>query len=152
MTYEELLISAENEGIEVVEVTFKGTGKGLHIEDTIFINKDISDIEKRCVLSEELGHYKTTYGNILDFNNPYSSKQENIARRWSYEKILGIIDIIRAFESGSRNRYEVSNFLNVTETFLDESINYYRSKYGLFFEIDNYIVYFEPNFGVMKKF
>lgn len=46
----------------------------------------------------------------------------------------------------------MAEHLEVTEDFLESSIQHYKEKYGVLFEIDNYIVFFEPNFGVMKKF
>ena len=39
MTYEGLVEEAALKGIEICETSFKGTGKGFHIEDTIFINR-----------------------------------------------------------------------------------------------------------------
>ncbi|WP_246517643.1 hypothetical protein [Clostridium aciditolerans] len=35
---------------------------------------------------------------------------------------------------------------------MNEAINHYREKYGIYCEIDNYLVYFEPHFGVLKYF
>ena len=48
-------------------------------------------------------------------------------------------------------RAELAEFLNVTEDFLEESIQHYREKYGLYCEIDHYIVYFDP-LGVLEMF
>ena len=71
-------------------------------------------------------------------------KQENKARDWAYEKLVGIIRIINAYKNGIRSRYELTGYLDVTEEFLQDAINYYKRKHGLFFKIDNYVVYFEP--------
>ncbi|PRR86018.1 hypothetical protein [Clostridium luticellarii] len=69
-----------------------------------------------------------------------------------YEKYAGIIKIINAFNLGIKTTYDLAKYLHVSETFLRNAINYYKIKYGLYFEIDTYIVYFKPNLGVMKKF
>jgi hypothetical protein len=41
--------------------------------------------------------------------------------------------------------------LNVTEEFLEASIAHYKEKYGLYYEIDHYIIYFDP-LGVLEMF
>lgn len=151
-SYEELLDDIKQEGINVIELdldTNKPCGKC--VGNTIFINDRISSKEKFCVLAEELGHYKLTVGNITDLKNISNRKQEIKARRWGYEKIVGIMQIIEAFEKGARSKYELADYLNVSEYFLDDAILYYKQKYGVYFEIDNYLVYFEPTLAITKR-
>ena len=57
--------------------------------------------------------------------------------------------LIRAYEAGCRNIFEMAEFLDATEEYLREAIQCYRSKYGICVAVDNYIIYFEP-FAVMK--
>ncbi len=151
MGYENLLNECSNLGIKVKEVVLKssdGRCKG----NRIAINKNLStQTEKKCVLAEELGHYHTTYGDILDQTKIENIKQEIIARRWGYEKLVGIVDIINAHRNGIRNRYELAEFLDVTEEFLNDAIEYYKCKYGICYKIDTYLIYFEP-LGVMEIF
>lgn len=145
MTYEDLLIKIEKEGIEYFENNYIGKMKGLYVDNTITINTNIdTEVEKRCVLAEELGHHYTSYGDILDQSKVENKKQERRARAWAYDRLIGILGLINAYKHGCRNRYEVAEYLNVSEQFLDDAINYYREKYGLFYKIDNYVVYFEP--------
>lgn len=40
--------------------------------------------------------------------------------------------------------------LNVSEEFLEEAIDTYKSKYGVCTTVDNYTIYFFPALGVMK--
>lgn len=151
MGYENLLNECSNLGIKVKEVVLKssdGRCKG----NRIAINKNLStQTEKKCVLAEELGHYHTTYGDILDQTKIENIKQEIIARRWGYEKLVGIVDIINAHRNGIRNRYELAEFLDVTEEFLNDAIEYYKCKYGICYKIDTYLIYFEP-LGIMEIF
>lgn len=151
MGYENLLNECSNLGINVKEVVLKssdGRCKG----NRIAINKNLStQTEKKCVLAEELGHYHTTYGDILDQTKIENIKQEIIARRWGYEKLVGIVDIINAHRNGIRNRYELAEFLDVTEEFLNDAIEYYKCKYGICYKIDTYLIYFEP-LGIMEIF
>lgn len=150
--YEKLIKEAEKEDVEVVEKNLPKRIKGLYCDGCIAINKNITTYkEKACVLSEELGHYHTSSGDILDQSKIMNRKQERLARAWGYKRLVGIIDLVNAYEQGVKNRYELAEYLGVTEEFIDECINYYKEKYGLFYEIDNYIVYFEP-LGIFEKF
>lgn len=152
MEYEDLLREADSNGIEVIEMNFKGGSRGIYSDDVIALNSNSTNKEKNCILSEELGHHYTTYGNIVDENNTNNIKQEKKARNWGYEKLVGIVDLINAFEKGIRSKHEIAEYLNITEEFLGQAIQHYREKYGTFCEIDNYLVYFEPNLTILKMF
>lgn len=125
--------------------------KGIYIDGNIAINTSVSNsIEKSCVLAEELGHYHTTCGDILDQDNVQNRKQEFRARMWGYNRLIGLTGIVRAYEYGCRNRFEIAEYLDVTEEYLDEALSYYRQRYGVFTTVDNYIIYFEPSLIVYK--
>ncbi|AKL96664.1 hypothetical protein CACET_c32200 [Clostridium aceticum] len=130
----------------------KGYYTNEHKIDLILLSRYLSTTaEKLCTLIEEIGHYHTTFGDITDQAKVENRKQEIKARRWAYRKLVGITDLIQASKQGIRNRHELAEFLGVTEEFLNDALLYYKDKYGLFYEIDNYIVYFEP-LGVIEKF
>lgn len=150
--YEKLILEANKYEIEVIEKKFKSSAKGLCKGNKIGISSVIETIsEKRCVLAEEIGHCKKTVGNILDIAMIDNKKQELIARKWAYERLVGIVDIINAYNNGVRDKYELIEYLEVTEEFLNEAIEYYKCKYGIYYQIDNYLIYFEP-LGVMEMF
>ncbi len=144
MNYEALLDEAYQEGLIVKEKPLKynnGRIKGKRIA----IRKDIAtSTEKNCVLAEELGHHYTTTGNILNQSRPENRKQELHARLWAYNKMIGLRGIIDAFNYGCQSIHEAAEYLDVTESFLLETINCYKSKYGLYATVDNYIISFEP--------
>ena len=144
MNYETLLTEACNEGLVVKEKPLKynnGRIKG----NRVAIRQDIeTTTEKACVLAEELGHHYTTSGNILDLSQSENRKQERRARIWAYNKQIGLKGLINAYEHGCRNKHEIAEYLEVTEQFLEEAVNYYHEKYGIFTQIDNYIIYFQP--------
>lgn len=148
--YEKLLIEYEEE-VEVIESPLPSKLKGLYSDSTIVINSKLTSTEKACVIAEELGHHYTTAGNILDQSEVSNRKLEKTARNWGYEKLVGLIDLVNAYKSGVRNRHELAEFLGVTEEFIENALNYYREKHGLFTTVDNYIVYFEP-LGIFEKF
>ena len=61
--------------------------------------KDIeTQAEKSCVLAEEIGHYHTSSGNILDQNKVESRKQEYRARLYGYNLKIGLTGLISAYE------------------------------------------------------
>lgn len=150
MTYEALMIEAESHQLIVKEKPLK-QHDGLIIGNKIGIREDIPTLkEKACVLAEELGHYHTTTGRIFDQTKVENRKQEYHARLWAYNKQIGLTGIVDAFRSGCRNRHEAAEYLGVTEEFLMDALNAYRSKYGVCTTVDNYIIYFEPCIGVME--
>ena len=149
--YEKLINECELENLEVFEVDFESNAKGLIVGNIIGISKKIDTVdEKRCILAEELGHYHTTTGNILDQSSLENRKQENRARKWSYNKLVGTENIIKAYEAKCTNKYEIAEFLNVTVEFLEESIECYRQVYGVFVNVREYTIIFVPNLAVIK--
>lgn len=151
MTYEEMQILHDDLNIVEMDLSEVSGLKGLYVNGRIAINAKMSDTEKACVLAEELGHHYTTYGNILDQSDTSNRKQELRARAWAYNKQIGLLGLIRAYEHGCRNRFEVAEFLEVTEEVLEECLTFYRNKYGVCANVDNYVVYFIPNLAIMKK-
>lgn len=150
--YDDLIKKSEEEGIEVIEMKFKGKLKGLYSSNVIALNSNIETAtEKNCILAEELGHHYTSIGNILDNKNVENAKQEKRARNWAYENLISLNDLIKAYKAGAKNRNEISDFLNVTEDFFENAIKHYKEKYGIFYRIDNYFIYFEP-LGIMEMF
>ncbi len=150
MTYEEMQILHDDLNIVEMDLSEVSGLKGLYVNGHIAINAKMSDIEKACVLAEELGHHYTSVGNILDMTSAANRKQERQARLWAYNKQIGLIGLVRAFEHGCQNRFEIAEYLEVTEEFLEECIECYRNKYGICKRVDNYVVYFIPQLSVMK--
>lgn len=148
--YEQLLSSSDKQ-VVIIEKKFRSKAKGLCKGNKIGISTDIdTSAEKACILAEELGHYYTTYGDILDQSDTGNRKQELRARKWAYDRQVGLIGIIRCYEHGCQSIAEMADYLEVTEEFLHEALSHYRSKYGLSTNIDRYIIYFEPALFVGK--
>lgn len=152
--YEKLIDEAEKEGLKIYELDFESNAKGLIYNNIVGINKNINTVnEKRCILAEELGHYHKNTGDILDLSILENIKQENKARRWSYEKLISLEAIIDAYEANCSTRYELAEFLNVTIEFLEDTIKFYRQRYGVFVNVkdSDYTIIFEPSLAVFKK-
>jgi len=127
--------------------------KGLYCDKVIVLNRHIDNrIEKSCVLAEELGHYYTTAGDIIDLHNITNKKQELRARMWAYDKQIGLRGIISAFRNRCMNTNDMAEYFNVTEDFLKEALLAYKNKYGMATKVDNYVIGFEPNLYVMELF
>ena len=126
--------------------------KGFYIDGNVALNTSIeSSTEKACVLAEELGHHYTTVGNILDQSKTENRKQERRARLWAYKRAFDLIDLVSAYKYGCRNRYELAEYLEVTEEFLQEALDTYREEYGLYTKVDCYVICFEP-LGILEMY
>lgn len=144
MTYEQLLATADQNDLVVKEQSLTDHD-GLLRGKRIAIRKDIeTQAEKSCVLAEEIGHYRTSSGNILDQNKVESRKQEYRARLYGYNLKIGLAGLIRAYEVGCGNLYEMAEYLDATEEYLKEAMQCYHAKYGVYAVVDNYVIYFEP--------
>lgn len=66
MTYEKLQIHHKNAPVVEMDLSQVDGLKGLYYNGRIAIKENMSEIEKACILAEELGHHYTTAGNILD--------------------------------------------------------------------------------------
>lgn len=142
---ERLIDEIEKEEVDVVTLPLSGKLKGLYADNVIAISKYIkTSAEKTCILAEELGHYHTSTGNILDQSKLVNRKQELKARRWAVQKLIRVEGLIEAFEAGIRNRPELAEFLEVTEEFIDMSLDHFKSIYGLSHSIDSYTIFFDP--------
>ncbi|MDB1812278.1 ImmA/IrrE family metallo-endopeptidase [Coprococcus comes] len=149
--FEKLEDVAYQDDVDVLNYRFESNNiKGLYCDGVIAIREDMTIPEKTCALAEELGHHETSVGNIIDMTSAANRKQERQARLWAYNKQIGLIRLVRAFEHGCQNRFEIAEYLEVTEEFLEECIECYRNKYGICKQVDNYVVYFIPQLSVMK--
>lgn len=141
--YETLLSTAYNEGVEVVELPFLKM-KGLYCDRTIGLKKEMPTVEKACVLAEELGHYHTSAGDILNQDCLINRKQELKARRWGYERLVPLERILQAFDARVRSRQELIEYLEVTEEFLVAALKHHAVKHGPLYKKGNYTICFEP--------
>lgn len=141
---EMLLREAKAKDIDVVEFPFRGRIKGLYFDQVIGIISQATTAEKACILAEELGHYHTSAGNVLDQNHLANRKQEQKARRWGYERLVSLDKLIAAYKSGVQCRSELADFLGVTEEFLVAALRCLNQKYGPSRQYDEYVICFEP--------
>lgn len=149
MKYDDLLMEGDSNALIIKEKPLR-SGKGRIKGNKIAIQQNLTLTEKSCVLAEELGHHFTTVGNILDQSKSGNRKQEQQARTWAYNKLVGLDGIVAAYQAGCQNSHEMAEYLEVTESFLADALERYRGKYGHFTALEHYIIYFEPYLAVLE--
>ena len=120
------LITKEN--IKLKEVDFKETGlKGLCITNltncNIYLDKHLNtSVEKKCVLAEEIGHYKKgicfNLLNNTEDNVITRSINEFRAKKWAVNELIPFKQFKRFLDT-NYTKFEVANELGVTEEMLD---------------------------------
>lgn len=143
MLYDRLLGETK---AKVFEVDMPLAIKGLYSDGNIWINKHIETrAEKACVLAEENGHDYTSFGDILNQQDSVMNrKQELLARQWGYEYLIPLDSFIKAHQAGVRTRHELAEFLGITEEYLMASIERYHQRYGLYVDLGDHFLHFDP--------
>lgn len=141
--YEKQLVKAENENIRVSEKSFN-TYDGRIKGNRIYMRKGMPILKSACVLSEEMGHYHTCSSDILNQECSNNRWLEEKGRRWSYDEMVGLFGIVKAYKRKCYSLYEMAKELEVTEDYLNDAICAYRSKYGTGVKFDEYYITFEP--------
>lgn len=137
MNLDRLYNIAENEHIQIYD---------WHIEDCsgIYLNYDKINaialdynelgtyIDEKCTLAEELGHYymDASYSLCADLN--YINKQEYRAKKWSYFTLVPLKTLKDKISKGL-NIYELSDYFEVTVQYMQNAIEFYKSKYGFIY-------------------
>lgn len=121
--YEQLLAEYDCE-LNIEERTM--LCEGLYCDGNVWINSKNNTARKASILAEEIGHYKTSSGDILDLSQTGNAKQENRARKWAVNKLLPLQDIQKAIKRGYTEVWDIADFLGVDEEFLLYSLRHYR--------------------------
>lgn len=140
---DKLLQIAEAHDVDVVEMKLTGRNKGLYADNVIALRKDLTIKEKNCVLAEELGHHFTTHGDILDQSISSNRHQEYKARAWGIEALANLDKLIEAYYS-TYDKFELAEYLNITDEYLADCIEYYIKKYGNYYVYNDYVIQFNP--------
>ncbi len=144
-----MLIRCEELDVIIREKDLDGFDGRIY-KNRIAINRKLESKTKACVLAEELGHFFMNSGNILDQTKENNRKQELKARRWSYDKLIGLQGIVVSFEAGCQSIDSICEFLEISEEFLKSALNDYRHRYGVSTRFEEYVIYFEPGLAVFK--
>lgn len=142
---EELMSYFPNLSYIIDERVPKGQG-GMNIDDFVYLSPCQSKTEFTSVLSEEVGHYLTSAGDITAQDTNEKRKQERKARDVGATLVVTPYDILRCYENGCETIQSCANYLGVTKDTVTNAIDYYRRKDGaimteskdvIVFNIDN---------------
>ncbi|MEG0282318.1 MAG: ImmA/IrrE family metallo-endopeptidase [Clostridia bacterium] len=131
---EELYIEAYSNNINIIEeyneyFKFKAMlYKNLIILNDFFL---VSNIDKKCNLAHELGHFFTDfyYINYTDnsyFNSLIESRNESRAERWAIVKLISKDALMEQIELGL-NVFEIAENLEVTEDLVRKAYELYKN-------------------------
>lgn len=150
---EQLEQEACDNGIAIDYIKFNSERLcGLYVDGSIAIKEGMVSSKTADTIAEELGHHYTSVGNILKQDTINARKQERTARLWSYNKRIGLIGILNAFQNHCTNRYEIAEYLGISEDTLTDALECYRQIYGTGVMVDNYFIQFEPALQVYEYF
>lgn len=132
MELNKLYSIAEKENIKIYDYNISEVfGMFINVENinAITLNKNLTPYQEKSTLAEELGHY------YYDATYPISctdlqliSKQEYRARKWAYNVLIPLEDLITAYKNGLDNIDVLSDYFEVPSRFMSECIDYYKER------------------------
>ncbi|MEJ8306630.1 ImmA/IrrE family metallo-endopeptidase [Saccharibacillus sacchari] len=134
--YEELIQESFQLGLIVYEREFRSGARGLIDGNLIGIRRSLTSREKSGILAEEIGHHYTGVGRSLS-RSLNSRRQEVRARQWGHIRIIPFSRFLDAHRARISGRYDLAAYLDVAEVFLQEAVDRYKDKHGLFVELDD---------------
>lgn len=151
--YEQWLQRADDIGLSVVEnVPFESQAKGLICGDCIGLNQSLeTTAEKACVLAEEVIHSQINIGNIRDQRVSENNWQERKTRKVLHNHLANVRTIACLLKSGCKNSNEIADKMGITEELLLEAIKGYKEEYGVFIQLEDDILFFEPTLYLQSQ-
>ncbi|WP_133016269.1 ImmA/IrrE family metallo-endopeptidase [Clostridium cuniculi] len=113
----------------------KFKSKGLYIKlngykPMIFIDKKIIHISNTyiSILAEELGHYFTTHGDLIENSKSFNDsllkiKKESLAREWAAKFLINNDEFLQALLACICSKYDMCEYFNVNSEILSTKIN-----------------------------
>ncbi|WP_251855405.1 ImmA/IrrE family metallo-endopeptidase [Enterococcus italicus] len=128
--------------------------KGLYNDEIIYLNPSQSPEELTGTIAEEIGHYLTTVGNIIDQDTNLKRKQERLARDIGATLVVSPSDIIDCYENGCKTIDDCVTHLAVTKQVFEDAISYYARRFNGIKTENGYTIFFRENgtVGVLKVF
>lgn len=122
----------EKESIKIYNYNIPDVfGMFINIEkiNAIVLSKDLSKYEEKSTLAEELGHYyyDATYP-VCCSDLQLISKQEYRARKWAYNVLIPVEDLVSALKNGLDNIDVLSDYFEVPKLFMSQCIDYYKER------------------------
>ncbi|MGO4927371.1 ImmA/IrrE family metallo-endopeptidase [Fundicoccus sp. Sow4_F4] len=100
---------------------------GLISNNNIYVNANEPFDRLYSNLAEEIGHYETIEGDIIDQSIVLNRKYESLGRKCSYRKLIPYDQLKELINTGeSIHRYELAEEFGVPDDIVEEAINIYR--------------------------
>lgn len=131
---------------------FPNLDSALIFDNTVYLNPGMEESKQVGILAEEIGHAKTTVGDVVNYNDERNWHQEVQARHWGFQLAVPLSGIIEAFKKDETTLEELAEHFGVSEEYLTEAIDYYRGKYGIFTRVANYTIKFDPTLSVTQDY
>ncbi|WP_424685181.1 ImmA/IrrE family metallo-endopeptidase [Enterococcus sp.] len=125
--------------------------KGWICDDVVYLNPRQTKTELTCTIAEEIGHYLTSVGDIVDQNTNEKQKQERKARDAGSLLLVTPFDIIDCFDNGCREIWECAEYLSVTEETFKTAVKWYARKYDGVITEDKHTIWFHKD-GTMSVY
>ena len=128
MNTEKLYKIAEKNNIEIIQTDLPQTEScSLFADKTYYIGLDSSlfGINEKIHLAHEVGHCVT--GSMYNLYAPLDNraKHELRADRWAIKKLVPFNDLRTAIKKGIRECWELAEFFNVTDEFMNNALKFY---------------------------
>ncbi len=107
-------------------------------DDEVYINSNMSYQQNLQDLAEEIGHWKTTAGDIHKMKNLNDHRQELEARRLGYMMIVDLDGLIDCFKKGITTPWDLADYFECTEEYIWNALDTYKIKYGENFNYKGY--------------
>ncbi len=129
MSTDELLLYAEKRGHSIIYIPLR-ENKAITLNEGrsyIALSSKMTGIEEKEVVAHELGHCE--YGGTYSRRSPYelSSRAERRANKWAYYRLMPPGEIRAAFKEGTTQAWELAERFDVSDAFMCEALDYYKS-------------------------
>lgn len=111
---------------------------GLIYGDRVYINKSADYTNQNEYLAEEIAHYQTSVGDILNQSEIECRKQELVARQRACTLLITLDGLLDCYKDGLDTPNELAEHFDVSVDFLYKAIDTYRTKNGLTFRHHGY--------------
>lgn len=100
---------------------------GLISDNNVYVNANEPFERLYSNLAEEIGHYETSPGDIINQKIPRNRKYELLGRKWSYKKLIPYDQLKALIDSKETyHRYELAEKFGVPDDIVEQAIQMYR--------------------------
>lgn len=134
--YDTLVEEIETDHISVIETEritefgVDGLWKNADGEDYIFINPKLTQKEKVSIINEEYGHYLTSVGIQMDYDDSQTAQSERRARMIVGGRIVTLDDVVNSLGGDSMTLDDVAREIDVQPWILESAFDYFRKTFG----------------------